>query len=681
MKVMEEAMTKFIRLTATCLVSIIILMSMDQAYAGPGHDIGGPPPVLGKDLAVRLSIPLFDPEFSETPVAVVGETPIFLKSMTPSLHKTKKGLFWESDTSAEELSAQFREALDNGISTEPPAAVEYFTDARITEGPFLSIEAPLFSRLFLDVPVALVNLAPVTVAEFSRNLQDVHAQASESEMDSGSNEKIRNLIERLVRVRLVEQEARNIGLDQTSSFRSQTDAFAERTLLHALLDKQTESLVLDRAEVDKLYRKVSLQGAFRSYRFELEGKAQALHDSYKEGGDFESLVSVAIERGAAVEEEQQGEIMFKDLLPQIATAASEMTVGEVSEVFHHEDGFIIFILEDKSFVEDPKALKFARQTIWENQTAEFAAKYIEEINNRHAEFNQDALDALDFSRVKAINPDISLGEALQPLIKDERILVSVAGADSMELSVADLARKIKETYFHGVDKPLDEDDVDQKKEELLRDALFRMTGTLEARKLGLDKAPEYLAEVAEYERGLLFDLFMQKVVQPEVRPAEEEIQKYYSEHQDEFMTPTMVNLKSLPFYRKEDAVNAAEKLRKGSDFKWVSANVEGLVDFQNPDLLPINDRILNLSSLPEVLQDEAADAKEGDVIEYAEPNGFYYVLYVQDHYPASQRPYEEVRKGVIEIVYRQAFESTLDEWVLKLKEAYEVKIFLSADQG
>ena len=162
------------------------------------------------------------------------------------------------------------------------------------------------------------------------------------------------------------------------------------------------------------------------------------------------------------------------------------------------------------------------------------------------------------SKIKENNPNIKLGEALEPLLKDQRVLVTVKGPNPVQITVAQLAQKIKDNYFHGVDIALDAAEVDAKKQEILDDTLFRIAGTFEAQKLGLDQTPRYRMEVAEFERRILFDVFMAKVITPDIRYGEEEIQNYYDKHQADYMTPAMFKFKSLPFYRQADAEKAVQ---------------------------------------------------------------------------------------------------------------------------
>jgi hypothetical protein len=243
--------------------------------------------------------------------------------------------------------------------------------------------------------------------------------------------------------------------------------------------------------------------------------------------------------------------------------------------------------------------------------------------------------------------------------------------------VAEIAGKLKEAYFHGVDVPLDAASVNIRKGEILQNILFRITGIIEAQKMGLDKSADYQREIIELERKTLFDTFMQKVIKPEVRLTEEDVRSYYDEHIQEYQTPAMFKVKSLPFNREEDALNAVEKLKSGSDFKWVSANVKGLAHVKDDDLLQFDNNILSNSSLPTKLQGLTSGIKIGDTLIYPGEDNIYYVLLFENVFPPEDKPYESVRAGILKIVFQKKVEAVLDEWVDKLKDVYKTRVYIS----
>ncbi|SHJ27309.1 PPIC-type PPIASE domain-containing protein [Malonomonas rubra DSM 5091] len=675
MKLMQQ-------LTALCFVTMLLCTS-SLAFGPAGQAPAGKPPALGDDLAVELKVPLFADEFADLPVASAGGILVALKEVTPKLEKNSSFLLWESATSGADLTVQFNQALSarlQELTTEPNLVVQ-FTRGQIDDQQRLAIDVPLFSEPFAAVPVATIDGVPITVDEFSDDLQAVHSEASGNHAHTGMRDNIQKLMERLITVRLVELEARNIGFDQTPSFQKQVANHAQKTLLYGLLNLQAASVVLDEAAVDDLYRQISLEGKLESYRFSNDADAKLLLQKVNNGEQFDNLIAAAVKAGKAVGGEEQDFTRFKDLLPNIAKAASNMEIGEISEIFRQADGFILFRLIDRRFVDDPQALQFARNNVWDTQRARAGTEYINQLIDQYASFNQDAQEVLDFAAIKQTDPDIKLSGALAPLLKDQRALATVSGGDPGQVMVAEVAKRIEETFFHGTDVILKPAEVDQTKDEIIQDMLFRMAGTLEAKKQGLDQQAGYLNEVEEFERRTLFDIFMQKVITPDVRFTEEKVRAYYQEHLEEYQTPAMLKLQSLPFYQQKDAEDAAEKLRKGSDFKWVSANSEGLVDVQDKDLLQFDQKILSLTALPQTLQSQAAAAQRGDTLVHAEPNNFYYVLYFENVYPPQPKPYDQVREEILKIVYQQEVESTLGQWVEKLKEAYPTEIYLVGQGG
>jgi len=138
----------------------------------------------------------------------------------------------------------------------------------------------------------------------------------------------------------------------------------------------------------------------------------------------------------------------------------------------------------------------------------------------------------------------------------------------------------------------------------------------------------------------------------------------------------MLKMNSLAFTKQESAQEALKKLQAGSDFKWVSANVNDLADESNKDVLGLGGSLLSVNALPHDLQHQVTGAQQGDLFLFAGPNDLYYVLTVESAYPPQAKPYEEVRQEIGKIIYSQMINDALDEWVKKLKEVYETEVFI-----
>jgi len=179
----------------------------------------------------------------------------------------------------------------------------------------------------------------------------------------------------------------------------------------------------------------------------------------------------------------------------------------------------------------------------------------------------------------------------------------------------------------------------------------------------------------------LFDTFIAKAVVPGIKVPEEDARAYYYNHLEEYASPLMLKMKSLPFSDAEAAREAFRKLQAGSDFKWVSSNTTGLADAENKDILSLGGNLLSVNALPHDLQHVVTGARQGDMFFYADPGKLYYTLVVETAFPPKAKPYEEVRQDVGKIIYGQKINEALEEWVGKLKEVYETKVFIVEDKS
>lgn len=664
---------------------LFCLPSAGLAFEGMDrqHEDAKAAPTLPQDYKVRLQVPIFSEVFAQTPVARVDSKPILLSELTPELEEVQKEM--PSAIGAPALTQRFNQVLDRLIAEhsegDEEATVVVYADRSISEDRILMVNIPIFDPLFMFTPVASVNEEPIPMGEFAQLLGAMHAETEEAVAD-GRPDNPAELLERLVIVRLVEQEARNMGLDEQGMVKRQVEEFAEKTLLYELLGMQVEEMSLDREEVQVVYKDISLAAKLDDYRIPKQKDAEALRDALKEGGDFDALMAKAVEEGKATAGEKDGFIMFKNLLPQVASMASGMEIGEVSSVFRVNNGFAVFRLVDRKFVEDPAALKVAEKITWDQQVADKTTEYLNSVVEKYAVFNKEARTDLDMTRIKEQNPDIKLSKALEPFQDDQRVYVTVdTGEQTHTLRVNELIDKLEKMYFHGTDIVLNAKEADDRLGKIVQDWVFRLGGTAEAKKLGIDQSLKYTLKVEEFERRTLFDHFMRKIVVPEVKLTEEEIQQYYDEHKEEYSTPAMLRLESLAFENRDDALAAFDKLQKGSDFKWVSANTEGLVPSGDEDRLNFESGILSLTSLPKDFQESAEGLETGESILFSDPGGYHYVVYFQKVFPPEPKPYEQVREEILEKLYQERVKETLMNYVDQLKEHYPTEIYLKVSQG
>jgi len=569
-----------------------------------------------------------------------------------------------------------------GLAADPeegPPQQEESASLGSSEEVMITLKAPLDSPLFSRTPVAVVDDEPITVSDLVESIASVHAGRAEEATAVEKN--YVNLLERIITRKLVVQEARNMGLDELPEIASQIDAFSTQLLLSTLMARQLKTVEPDPAEVDALYKRMSREFLITTLRFANEEDAVAFAEQCKSGGDFDGLAARFIEEGRA-EGEVGGQeyLKLKDLLPRVAEAAFDMEVGSVSEIFTAQGGFFLFHIEDARFYEDPAVEQEARQRIVQPLMREKAHEYGEFLEKKYATVDEKLLEKVDFAVEKTGFLGLGKGKPVdfEALIDDERVLARVPGAEVPTVTVGDVAREVRETYFHGIDKAREKrEELNKKKWIVLKNILLRKTARLEAVEQGVDETEEYLDAVDEYASSLIFNAFVKRVIAPDIEISEEEIGEYYRDHPAELSSPKMLRMNSLVFAELPDAESALRKLRAGADFKWVSANSPGQIDKEKKGIFNFDNQLLSLTGLPEDLRKAAAGAERGDFLLYSDPENFHHVIVVEKVFPARQQPYEAAREQIAEIIFKEKARALIDDWSEKLKEAYETRIFVT----
>ena len=340
----------------------------------------------------------------------------------------------------------------------------------------------------------------------------------------------------------------------------------------------------------------------------------------------------------------------------------------------------MFHVDDIRGYEDPALREEARQKLLAPLRTEKADEYADFLEKKYVILDEKLLEDMNFEGKRGGFLGLGKKKPLdyRTLLDDERVLARVRGDESFSVTVADLARALKAKFFHGVDKALERtDELNQKKTVILKNMLFEKTASMEAAERGLDKTDDYVDAVNQYTNSILFEAFIKRVVAPDVSIGEEEVRRYHEQHLDEFSTPVMFRMKGLAFSALPDAENALDKLRKGADFGWVSANTAGQVDKDTRGVLSFDNALLSSTALPEGLSELAEDSRKGDSLLYSSPNNYHYVISITKVFPAEPQRYEKARAAIGRIILEEKVKELVDDWIEKLREAYETRVFVT----
>jgi hypothetical protein len=548
----------------------------------------------------------------------------------------------------------------------------------LNEELLIHLQVPLTSPLFASTPVAVVDDEAITIRDLTRRISSIHEGRADEPTQARKD--YASLLDRVITTKLIVHEARNIGLDELPAIASQIEEVSMKLLFGSLMSSQLEAVEADPVEVDELYRRLSREFLLTALSFKREEDALAFKEQYEAEGDFNPIARRFIDEGRA-DGEIDGEqyLKLKDLRPQMARAALDMEAGSLSSIFTTSGKFLLFHLHDMRFYEDAGVEEEARQKVLEPLRKDKANEYVDFLVAKYATVDRRLLDELDLERETT---GILWSREEKPadfskLLADQRVLATVQGEEPYTVTVGDLVAAVKERHFHGVEKAAEKRKLNREKWPVLRDILLKRAVILEAAGRGLDQTDEYLQSIGEFTTSILFETFIEKVVAPDVKIGEDEVREYHREHIEDFSSPTMYRLNGLAFYTERDAETALEKLRRGADARWVSANSPGQVDKESTAASVFNGAVLSLTAMPEELREAVGRARQGDAFLYSSPEGYHHVISLDAVFPSEPQPYEAARGPIARILFQAKLETLVDEWSGKLKEAYETRIFVT----
>ncbi len=512
--------------------------------------------------------------------------------------------------------------------------------------------------------VATVNEDPITLREFNEAIAGTHSRVSEG--NKAGRIDFTTIMDRLVNTRLIGLEARSMGFADLPEMKNMVTKESKQAMMEQLLEAEVKDMVADAADVERIYKESVKEWQITSMEFEKEEDAKKIQTELQSNADFKTVLAKAVKAGIAKGKEQGDHIKNKDLTAPIAKLVAKMEIGAVSPmVVLEKQKFIIFKLDGVRYPEkeDQEAKKAAQTQALNEKKLQRVQDYFQELKKKYVTLNSELLEAVDFE---------SKTPGFEKLLEDKRVIAQIKGDD--DYTVGDLAKALKAKFYHGIEKPIEDKRVNSKKHDIVEDALQQKVFFLEAAGKGMDKTRKFSDRIKAYENSLLFGMFIDKVIVPEITLNQAELKSYYDANLGSYTGPQMLRIKSLSFNNKENTRKTFDKLVKGTDFTWLSAHAEGLLD-KDPKAFQFDGQLLTLSSLPQDVQKLVADAKSGNYRLYENDKGGHQVLYITQVVSPSPQSFESVQQKIKEAVFKEKVKKAIEDWADKLKEHYPVVIY------
>ena len=528
----------------------------------------------------------------------------------------------------------------------------------------ITLNVPIFSPLFSDTAIASVNDEPITLKELTEMLARSHEEVSEKKEKAGKKDYC-EILKRIINTRLILNETRNMGFDELPEYKKAVSLHSKTLLRDMLREQHVKDVKADKSEVEKRYKDAVKQYKIASIFFQKEEPAKKMEEEIKAGEGFEEAAKKSTEKKEASGELEGKFIKNKDLQPEVEKVVSSMKIGSVSPVIKVESGYTILKLEDIGYPDDPKVKEQTEQDVLEADRSNVFRKYLTGLIKKHVMIDKKIFNGLDYEAKKP---------GFEKFLKDKRVLIRIKGGKPV--TVAEFWEALKGKFFHGIEQSIKDKKVNAQKFQTMEEVVQKRVLEDEAARQGIDKTKEYKDRLKDYENSLLFGLFITKVISPEVKVKGDELKSYYEEHKSDYTSLKKVKLSTLVFTKRKAADDAIDKLEKGADFQWVRDNAEDQVK-KTEGLMFFDGATMFTEELPQGARKAIEDAKSGDFKLYESPDGYYYVIYVQEIAPPVAQPFDNVKGMIYKKILNEKMTKDLDDWAGKLTTHYKVEVYLS----
>lgn len=518
--------------------------------------------------------------------------------------------------------------------------------------------------------VAEINGEPLGLDEYLRALGQMHSDVAESGPTVPQRDPLA-LLQRLVQLKLILQEARTIGLDALPEFEASRRQFRDEALRAALFARVTRDLPPpSAAEIDALVRERTEEVEVALVLFADRAGALAFAARLAEGARFTELAPGLVAEKAARRYDEPRFLQRTSLFPAVATALAGLAPGQVSAPVELASGFVVVQVGATRVPESSEARAAAERELGSRARAAALRPYVERLREKRVRVDEELVASLDFD---------AQAEAFATFLADDRVVARIDGGDPVR--VRDLARAIQSRTYHGVEQAAQKKRLGKARDEALEQLTTERVLRVEAERLKLDATPQFRKELAEFEHATLFGLFVQRVIDPSVEVTEDEIRAFYEAHLADYTEPEMVRLESLTFADPAAALHALERLNAGADLRWTRANAAGQVDpGAVPEELRYDNRLLSLASLPAGVRAALAGAGSGDYRLYAETPTRHHVLFVRDRVAAKPQALAQVHDDLARRVFGEEREVVLADWTRTMRERSAIRLFVDAEK-
>jgi peptidyl-prolyl cis-trans isomerase C len=210
---------------------------------------------------------------------------------------------------------------------------------------------------------------------------------------------------------------------------------------------------------------------------------------------------------------------------------------------------------------------------------------------------------------------------------------------------------------------------DEGKEKFLEELIKRELIYQHAMKMKLDKDPEYLDKVREFEKMTLVSLVLKKEVEDKAVVDDSEVRAFFDKNKDKFTIGTELRASHILVETEKEAKDIHARIKKGEDFSQLAKKFSK--DSGSADKGGDIGYFTRGKMVPE-FENAAASLKPGEVSEPVKTRFGYHIIKLTDIKQGTQANFEQSAESIHRQLLGEKRKKLFDAYVEKLEGELKV---------
>ncbi|MCK4788833.1 MAG: peptidylprolyl isomerase [Desulfobacteraceae bacterium] len=523
---------------------------------------------------------------------------------------------------------------------------------------FILIPSVAFSYL------ARVNDESIEAEDFKEvfTRSHVYAKMGQKNKPGALTEKsLEEALKNLIDHHLIVQEAERLNLDKEPGYLQSLDYYKRYLAIRAFWQEEFNKIDITDEEIEKYFQEKNTRRHFRQIFTKEIKKAEKALKRLKNGEAFAKVAQELSEGPYAAKGGDLGFMHKGQMVEEWETVALSLKPGDFSDIVETQAGFHIIKLEE---------IKSPDMEAFENQKPGIKKNLLK---NRKKDVEKEQNDKLRSRSKININESLlkEINEDIGDIKTNKEFIAQVNGEPIYLKDFLPLFKKKIAEYNAMKDRWHIKKDPDRMKNEVM-DTLINEK-VIEQEILKRDyfkKNKEINKQLDNYKMTLLVKAFKEKIVAPQISLSKKELENYYKENKEDYLSPAQYDLRMIEVKSKETAEGIKEELLAGADFPLLAREKSTAASAKKGGVTGwVSER-----RLPEKIKKEVERLKPGGITPVIEKDRHFVIVQLKEKKQGQLMPFSEVEERVKKTLWTEKFNNFLNKYLKELRKISKIKI-------